>query len=87
MEMYDLFIKTKGQQMIDQTPSRSYADYIVFIIKNALKDPNVDYEAILGHIDKISFDLDKDGSFNSYKKILRLCDKNGGQYEITVDKI
>jgi hypothetical protein len=73
--------------MIEQNTNRSYADYIVFIIKNALKDPNVDYEAILGHIDKVVFDLDDNGSLNSYKKILRLCDKNGSQYEITVDKI
>jgi hypothetical protein len=62
--------------MIEQNPARSYADYIVFIIKNALKDPNIDYEAILGHIDKVVFDLDKNGSLNSYKKILRLCDNN-----------
>lgn len=73
--------------MIEQNTNRSYADYLVFIIKNALKNPNVDYENIVGHIDKVTFDLDEQGALLSYKKVLTLCDKNGSQYQITVDKI
>jgi hypothetical protein len=61
----------------------AYCDYIAYIIRaSLLRDPDSKF----GHIGRIEWDLDDDGSFQSTTKLLIIEDNNGKKYKITVEE-
>ena len=63
----------------------AYCDKIADVVRKALLKHDPD--GIIGLIDPIKWDLDKNGAFNSTKKTIDLCDMNAKKYRITIEEI
>jgi len=63
-----------------------YCDYIADRIKNGLRDDSYKEETLISYVDKINWDLTPEGYFNSTKKTIKVQDKSGRWYKITVEE-
>lgn len=61
-----------------------YCDYIAHLIQKNLHDN--DYEWLLEEVGKVQFHLDDGGQFASTRKTIRVVDKFGKEYNITVEE-
>jgi hypothetical protein len=62
----------------------AYCDYISHIIQKNLK--RIDRDAMIDSVGKVQFDLDRDGSYRSTRKIINVVDKHGTAYTITIEE-
>ncbi len=62
----------------------AYCDYISHIIQKNLK--RIDRDAMIDSVGKVQFDLDRDGSYLSTRKIINVVDKHGTAYTITIEE-
>ena len=62
----------------------AYCDYISHIIQKNLK--RIDQDAMIDSVGKVQFDLDRDGSYRSTRKIINVVDKHGTAYTITIEE-
>jgi len=46
----------------------------------------VDQDAMIDSVGKVQFDLDRDGSYRSTRKIINVVDKHGTAYTITIEE-
>ena len=60
----------------------AYCDKITDVVRKALL--KYDPDNIIGLIQPIQWDLDKNGAFMSTKKTIEMCDMNGKEYVITI---
>ena len=60
----------------------AYCDKIADVVRKALL--KYDPDNILGLIQPIQWDLDKNGAFMSTKKTIEMCDMNGKEYVINI---
>ena len=63
----------------------AYCDKIADVVRKALL--KYDPDGIIGLIDPIKMELDKNGAFKTTKKTIDLCDMNAKKYRITIEEI
>lgn len=70
---------------IISTPA--YCDYIAHTIQRDLKFQDARDQNMLSSVGVVNYDLDKNGSFVSTKKTIRVEDIYGKVYQITVEEV
>jgi hypothetical protein len=65
----------------------AYCDKIAFEIRKHLsKVAENDPDMIIKSVDRVEWDLDENGAFNTPKKMLKVFDCNGKAYIVTVEE-
>jgi hypothetical protein len=70
---------------VNITPA--YCDYIAHTIQRDLKFQDSRDRELLSSVGVVNYDLDKNGSFVSTKKTIRVEDIYGKVYQITVEEV
>jgi hypothetical protein len=76
---------TASLPAISMTPA--YCDYIAHTIQRDLKFQDARDREMLSSVGVVKYDLDKNGSFVSTKKTIRVEDIYGKVYQITVEEV
>ena len=66
--------------------SLAYCDYIADVIRKGLVKDTAEYNTLIKEVAGIEMDLHADGSFKSTTKTIRVEDRSGKSYIVTVSE-